>query len=90
MSIIIKNGCVVTASESYIADIYIEGQQIIAIGQNLEYSADKMIDATNMLVFPGGIDPHVHLDMPFMGTYSSDDYTSGTRAALHGGTTMVN
>ena len=89
MSIIIKNGCVVTASESYIADIYIEGQQIIAIGQNLDYGADKMIDASNKLVFPGGIDPHVHLDMPFMGTYSSDDYETGTRAALHGGTTMV-
>jgi dihydropyrimidinase len=89
MSILIKNGCVVTASESYIADIYIEGQQIVAIGKNLEYSAEKVIDATNKLIFPGGIDPHVHLDMPFMGTYSSDDYETGTRAALHGGTTMV-
>jgi dihydropyrimidinase len=89
MSILIKNGCVVTASESYIADVFIEGQQIVAIGNHLEYAADKVIDATNKLVFPGGIDPHVHLDMPFMGTYSSDDYESGTRAALHGGTTMV-
>ena len=89
MSILIKNGCVVSASESYIADVFIEGQQIVAIGTNLEYPADKVIDATNKLVFPGGIDPHVHLDMPFMGTYSSDDYETGTRAALHGGTTMV-
>src|SRR5690606_13001576 len=48
-----------------------------------------IIDATNKLVFPGGIDPHVHLDMPFMGTHSSDDYETGTRAALHGGTTMI-
>ena len=89
MSILIKNGCVVSASESFIADVFIEGQQIVAIGTNLEYPAEKVIDATNKLVFPGGIDPHVHLDMPFMGTYSSDDYETGTRAALHGGTTMV-
>ena len=89
MSILIKNGRVVTAAESYIADLYIEDEQIVAIGKNLNYTADKIIDATNKLVFPGGIDPHVHLDMPFMGTYSSDDYETGTRAALHGGTTMV-
>ena len=89
MSILIKNGRVVTAAESYIADVYIEEEQIVAIGKNLNYAADKIIDATNKLVFPGGIDPHVHLDMPFMGTYSSDDYETGTRAALHGGTTMV-
>tara|TARA_R110002073_G_scaffold57778_4_gene146803 strand:- start:237437 stop:238822 length:1386 start_codon:yes stop_codon:yes gene_type:complete len=89
MSILIKNGRVVTASESYIADVYTEGEKIIAIGQNLTYQANKVIDATGKLVFPGGIDPHVHLDMPFMGTYSSDDYETGTRAALHGGTTMV-
>ncbi|MBN4048423.1 dihydropyrimidinase [Flavobacteriaceae bacterium AH-315-O20] len=89
MSVLIKNGRVVTASESYIADVYTEGEKIIAIGKNLNYSADKIIDATDKLVFPGGIDPHVHLDMPFMGTYSSDDYETGTRAALYGGTTMV-
>lgn len=89
MSILIKNGRVVTAAESYIADVYIKEEQIVAIGKDLNYKADKVIDATNKLVFPGGIDPHVHLDMPFMGTYSSDDYETGTRAALHGGTTMV-
>jgi len=89
MSILIKNGRIVTAAESYIADVYIEGEQISAIGKKLEYNADKVIDAKGKLVFPGGIDPHVHLDMPFMGTYSSDDYETGTRAALHGGTTMV-
>lgn len=89
MSILIKNGRVVTASESYIADVYTEGEKIIAIGQNLSHKANKVIDATDKLIFPGGIDPHVHLDMPFMGTYSSDDYETGTRAALHGGTTMV-
>ncbi len=89
MSILIKNGRVVTASESYIADVYIEDEKINAIGKDLKFSADQIIDATDRLVFPGGIDPHVHLDMPFMGTYSSDDYETGTRAALHGGTTMV-
>ncbi len=89
MSILIKNGQIVTAAETYVADIYVEGEEIVAIGKDLIYQADKVIDATNKLVIPGGIDPHVHLDMPFMGTYSSDDYETGTRAALHGGTTTV-
>ncbi len=89
MSILIKNGRIVTAAETYIADVYIEGEEIFAIGKDLNYKADKVFDATNKLIFPGGIDPHVHLDMPFMGTYSSDDYETGTRAALYGGTTMV-
>jgi len=89
MSILIKNGRIVTAESDYIADLFIEGEQISAIGKNLNHEADKVIDATGKLVFPGGIDPHVHLDMPFMGTFSSDDYTTGTRAAMHGGTTMV-
>lgn len=89
MSILIKNGRIVTAQSDYEADIYIEGETIAAIGKNLPIKANKEIDATGKLVFPGGIDPHVHLDMPFMGTYSSDDYSTGTLAALHGGTTMV-
>lgn len=88
MSILIKNGKIVTASEAYFGDIYIEGEIIVAIGKDLQYHADKIIDASGKLVFPGGIDPHVHLDMPFMGSKSSDDYETGTRAALHGGTTM--
>lgn len=89
MSILIKNGRIVTAESDFIADLFIEGEQISAIGKELTNEADKVIDATGKLVFPGGIDPHVHLDMPFMGTYSSDDYETGTRAAMHGGTTMV-
>jgi len=89
MSILIKNGHVVTCESDYLADIYIEDDKIVAIGKNLNYDADKIIDAKDRLVFPGGIDPHVHLDMPFMGTSSSDDYYTGTKAALHGGTTMV-
>lgn len=89
MSILIKNGRIVTASDDYHGDVYIEGDKIHSIGANLSVEADQMIDAAGMLVLPGGIDPHVHLDMPFMGTFSSDDYASGTLAALHGGTTMV-
>ncbi len=89
MSVLIKNGRVVTAESDYLADIYTEGESIVAIGKDLPYKADKTINAKGKLIFPGGIDPHVHLDMPFMGTSSSDDYTTGTRAALFGGTTMV-
>jgi dihydropyrimidinase len=88
-SILIKNANIVTATDNYVADIFIEGETISTIGKNLNVKADKVIDATGKLVFPGGIDPHVHLDMPFMGTYSSDNYETGTRAALFGGTTMV-
>lgn len=89
MSILIKNGHVATAAEDFLGDIYIEGETIVAIGKDLPHKADKVIDASGKLVIPGGIDPHVHLDMPFMGTFSSDDYETGTRAALFGGTTTV-
>lgn len=89
MSLLIKNGRIITASGDETADIFIEGEQIRAIGSDLSFSADRIIDASGLLVFPGGIDPHVHLDMPFMGTFSSDSYETGTRAALFGGTTMV-
>ena len=89
MSTLIKKGRIITASDDYVADIFIEGEVVTAIGKNLNVNPDKVIDATGMLVFPGGIDPHVHLDMPFMGTFSSDDHETGTRAALFGGTTMV-
>jgi dihydropyrimidinase len=89
MSVLIKNGRIITAAEDYVADIFIEGEKIRTIGKNLQVQADETLDAAGMLVFPGGIDPHVHLDMPFMGTFSSDSYETGTRAALFGGTTMV-
>lgn len=89
MSLLIKNGRIITASDDYVADIFIEGETIKSIGKNLAVNADETIDASGMLVFPGGIDPHVHLEMPFMGTFSSDTYETGTRAALHGGTTTV-
>jgi dihydropyrimidinase len=84
---IIKNGTVVTADLSYKADVRVEGGQITEIGQNL--TGGEVLDASGCYVMPGGIDPHTHLEMPFMGTYSSDDFESGTRAALSGGTTMV-
>ena len=83
----IKNGTVVTADLTYKADVQIENGIITEIGPNLSGGAE--LDATGCYVMPGGIDPHTHLEMPFMGTYSSDDFESGTRAALSGGTTMV-
>ena len=89
MSILIKNGTIVTASEISEADLFVEGDKISAIGKNLNVKSDEEIDAKGKLIMPGGIDPHVHLDMPFMGTFSSDDYSSGTSAALFGGTTML-
>jgi hypothetical protein len=69
MSLLIKNGRIITASEDQVADIFIEGEKIKTIGKDLQIeAADEVIDASGLLVFPGGIDPHVHLDMPFMGT----------------------
>ena len=89
MSVLIKNGHIVNAAEDYYGDLYIENGKIAAIGKDLPHQAEKVIDASGKLVFPGGVDPHVHLEMPFMGTFSSDGYETGTRAALHGGTTTV-
>ncbi|MCT8996842.1 dihydropyrimidinase [Chelativorans intermedius] len=87
MSKVIKNGTIVTADRTWKADVLIKHDKIVAIGPDLH--ADHEIDATGCYVMPGGIDPHTHLEMPFMGTYSSDDFESGTRAAVAGGTTMV-
>ena len=89
MSTLIKNGRIVTVADDFIADLFIEDNTISAIGKKLPDKADKIIDATDKLIFPGGIDPHVHLDIPFMGTYSSDNYETGTKAALFGGTTSI-
>ncbi|SNR34755.1 dihydropyrimidinase [Puniceibacterium sediminis] len=87
MTTVIKNGTIVTADLTYVADVLIENGVIAEIGKDLK--GDEVLDATGCYVMPGGIDPHVHLEMPFMGTYSADDFESGTRAALAGGTTMV-
>ncbi len=87
MTRVIKNGTVVTADRTYKADVLFQHGKIVAIGSDLH--GDHEFDATGCYVMPGGIDPHTHLEMPFMGTYSADDFESGTRAALAGGTTMV-
>jgi len=87
MSTVIRNGTIVTADRTWKADVLIEDGKIAAVGQGL--SGDEVVDATGCYVMPGGIDPHTHLEFPFMHTYSADDFESGTRAALSGGTTMV-
>src|SRR5271165_1512329 len=87
MSVVIKDGTIVSADRTYKADVLIDGKTIVAIGPNL--TAGQVVDASGCYVMPGGIDPHTHLEMPFMGTTTADDYESGTKAALSGGTTMV-
>ncbi|AEM40361.1 dihydropyrimidinase [Ketogulonicigenium vulgare] len=87
MTTVIKDGTIVTHELTYTADVLIENGVIAAIGAGLQ--GDQVIDAAGCLIMPGGIDPHTHLEMPFMGTFSIDDFESGTRAALAGGTTMV-
>ncbi len=89
MSLLIKNGRVITAVDDYMADIFIDGETVSVIGKSLDMEADETLDATGRYVIPGGIDPHTHLDMPFGGTTSADDFETGTRAAAHGGTTTL-
>ena len=92
MKTLIKNGHIVTAVDSYTADILIDGETVAMIGKDLSSvvgSADKTIDATGKMVIPGGVDPHTHMDLPFGGTSSSDDFETGTRAAAFGGTTTI-
>ena len=89
MSLLIRNGRIVTATDDYRADIFVKDERISLIGDKLELCADQVIDATGKLVIPGGVDPHTHMDMPFGGTTSADDFESGTRAAAFGGTTCI-
>src|SRR5262250_3924903 len=92
MKTLIQNGHIVTAVDSYIADVLIDGPIVALIGADLRGilgSIDKTIDATGKLVIPGGIDPHTHMELPFGGTSSSDDFETGTRAAAFGGTTTI-
>ncbi|MBI1741859.1 dihydropyrimidinase [Candidatus Acetothermia bacterium] len=89
MSTLIKGGRVITAVDDYVADVYIDGEQIKAIAQNLPFKADRVIDATGKYVIPGGIDVHTHMELPFGGTFASDDFQTGTIAAAHGGTTTI-
>jgi dihydropyrimidinase len=88
-SILIQHGTIVTASDQYTGDVLIEGEKITTIGTSLNVQADRVIDATGKYLFPGGIDVHTHLDMPFGGTTSADDFATGTRAAAFGGTTTI-
>ena len=87
---VIKGGTVVTATDTHASDVGIEGGKITALAASLPVeNADKAIDATGRLVMPGGIDVHTHLDMPFGGTVTADNFETGTRAALLGGTTTI-
>jgi dihydropyrimidinase len=89
MSILIRGGRVITAADDYLADVYVEGETVSVIGEpgKLEVEAEKVVDATGKYVLPGGVDPHTHLDMPFGGTVTIDDFESGQTSAAFGGTT---
>ena len=87
MTKVIKGGTVCTADRTWKADVLIEGEKIAAIGEDLK--GDEVVDASDAYVIPGGIDPHTHLEMPFMGTTAAETFESGTWAAATGGTTML-
>lgn len=89
MSVLIKNGRVVTATDDYLADVFVKDSTVTLIGRNLVIDADHVIDASGRLVIPGGVDPHTHLELPFGGTMTSDTFETGTRAAAFGGTTCL-
>ncbi len=88
MALLIKNGEIVTADEHFVADIYCESETITRIGQGIDApDGCEVIDAKGKYVFPGFIDPHVHIYLPFMGTYAKDTHETASKAALIGGTT---
>jgi dihydropyrimidinase len=90
MALLIRNGEIVTATDRYVADVLCEGEVVTKIGKGLEIPAGaEVIDASGKFVFPGFIDPHTHIYLPFMGTFAKDDYTSASQAALIGGTTTI-
>src|SRR5687767_2506252 len=90
MSVLIKGGTVVTADHSFRADVLCVGGKIAAVGEKLDAPARAtVVDAGGQFVMPGGIDPHTHMQLPFMGTVASDDFFTGTAAGLAGGTTMI-
>ncbi len=89
MATLIKNGTLITATETFDADILIEDEKISLIGKDLHRANAEIVDAKGKLILPGGIDPHVHLDLPMFGTVSSDDHYTGHKAAAFGGTTTV-
>ncbi|MBB5336911.1 dihydropyrimidinase [Pectinatus brassicae] len=89
MEFIIKGGTIITSTSSYAADVYVKDGKIAAIGKNLPDDGIKIIDASGKYILPGAIDAHTHLEFPFNGTMSADDYFAGTRAAACGGVTTV-
>lgn len=89
MSVLITGGRIVTAADDYVGDVFVEDGTISLIGERLDLSADKVIDASGKYVIPGGIDPHTHIELPFGGTVTCDDFTSATVSAAFGGTTSL-
>src|SRR6201996_9263193 len=89
MGLLIQNGTVVTADKTFAASVLIEGEIIREVRAGIEPAGHTIVDASGMLILPGGIDAHTHLDMPFGGTTSADDFETGTRAAAIGGTTTI-
>jgi dihydropyrimidinase len=86
---LIRGGTVVTATETMAADVLVDGERVVAVGTDLGAQAERIIDAGGRLVMPGGIDVHTHMEMPFGGTFSADDFATGTAAAAWGGTTTI-
>ncbi len=89
MRTLIRGGTVVTATETVEADVVIEGEKVAAIGVGMSVEADEVVDATGRYVMPGGVDVHTHMELPFGGSFCSDDFETGTRAAAFGGTTTI-
>src|SRR5689334_4552113 len=89
MATILTGGTVITAVDCYQADVRIEGEKIAAIGEHLHQAGHLQIDARGCFLFPGGIDPHTHFDLPVGETTTADDFVSGTKAAAVGGTTTI-
>ena len=89
MTLLLKGGEIVTATDRYVADVLVDGEVVAAIGKDLKAQADRTIDAKGLYVLPGGIDVHTHMDLPFGGTRASDDFETGTVAAAFGGTTTI-
>jgi len=89
MRTIIQSGTLITAADTFQADILIEGEKIVQIGSQFDTAGAQIIDASGKFILPGGVDPHTHFDLPMFGTVSSDDHYTGHKAAAFGGTTTV-